>query len=90
MVITEITVKSRVKSAKQSHKVNVKTHNKEEHYHEQDYKSLVMIMIGCDNLMSSYSMLLSWTLLTSASTLRDENQQRTNVQMTKTKGKDKS
>ena len=67
-----------------------KTHNKEEHYHEQDYWSLVMIMIGCDNLMSSYSMLLSWTLLTSASPLRDSNQQQTNDRRQKFKGKDKT
>ena len=63
--------------------INVKV-IKEEHYHKvKPYRSLVMIMIGCDNLMSNYSMLLSWTLLTSASASKNKNQQQTNVQSDK-------
>ena len=44
-----------------------------------------MIMIGCDNFMSNYSMLLSWTLLTSASASKHRNQRQMNTIINKTK-----
>ena len=90
MVITKIMVKSRSSQLNSHVKSMSNTLNKEEHYHEKYHWSLVLIMIGCDNIMASYSMLLSWTLLTSASPLRDSNQQQIIDRRQKLKGRDKT